>query len=64
MAEYMCPHCHDEVGFAGFARVTWCNECGHPLTMLDLLPIRPGAKRAEPPSEPTINPPEEPAALA
>ncbi len=64
MAEYLCPHCHHEVGFAAFARVTWCNECGHPLTMLDLLPIRPGDKRAEPPTEPTTNPPEEPAALA
>jgi hypothetical protein len=63
MAHYMCPHCHDEVDVTGFARVTWCNACGHPLTMLDLLPIRPGTKRAEPQAEPT-NPPEEPAALA
>jgi hypothetical protein len=29
--------------------VTWCNGCGQPLTLLDLLPIRPGITSAEPP---------------
>jgi hypothetical protein len=29
------------VDFDGLARVTWCNACGQPLSMYDLLPIRP-----------------------
>jgi hypothetical protein len=46
MAHYECPNCHDVVAFDGFARVTWCNACGSPVTMLDLLPV--SAVRAEP----------------
>ena len=38
MAHYLCPHCEDVVDFDGLARVTWCNGCGQPLSMFDLLP--------------------------
>ncbi len=41
MAHYLCPHCEDVVELDGLARVTWCNACGQPLSMYDLLPIRP-----------------------
>jgi hypothetical protein len=36
------------VGADGLARVIWCNGCGQPLTLLDLLPIRPGIASTEP----------------
>jgi hypothetical protein len=62
MAHYRCPTCHDEVDVKGFARVTWCNACGQPLTMLDLLPVRPVLERSEP--GPASAHEEEPAALA
>jgi hypothetical protein len=41
MAHYLCPHCEDVVDMDGLARVTWCNACGQPLSMYDLLPVRP-----------------------
>jgi hypothetical protein len=41
MAHYLCPHCEDVVDFDGLSRVTWCNGCGQPLSMFDLLPLRP-----------------------
>jgi hypothetical protein len=40
MAHYLCPHCEDLVDFDGMARVIWCNGCGQPLSMFDLLPLR------------------------
>ena len=40
MAHYLCPHCEDVVDVDGLARVTWCNGCGQPLCMFDLLPLR------------------------
>jgi NAD-dependent SIR2 family protein deacetylase len=49
MAHYRCPSCNDVVDLDGLARVTWCNGCGQPLTLLDLLPIRPGITSTEPP---------------
>lgn len=45
MAHYLCPHCEDVVDFDGLARVTWCNGCGQPLSMFDLLPLRPAISR-------------------
>jgi hypothetical protein len=48
MAHYLCPHCEDVVDCDGTGRVTWCNGCGQPLSMFDLLPIRPAITR-EPP---------------
>lgn len=48
MAHYLCPHCEDVVDFDGLARVTWCNACGQPLSMFDLLPVRPAMTRSEP----------------
>jgi uncharacterized protein (DUF983 family) len=45
MAHYLCPHCEDVVDFDGLARVTWCNACGQPLSMFDLLPVRPAITR-------------------
>jgi hypothetical protein len=56
MAHYLCPHCKDVVEFDGLARVTWCNACGQPLTMLDLLPVRPGMVRGEPLSPEGVEP--------
>jgi hypothetical protein len=47
MAHYLCPHCNDVVDADGLARVSWCNACGQPLSMFDLLPVRP-AITAEP----------------
>jgi hypothetical protein len=49
MAHYLCPHCEDVVDFDGRSRVTWCNGCGQPLSMFDLLPLRPAiaGERAE-----------------
>ena len=41
MAHYLCPHCQGMVDIDGLARVTWCNACGQPLSMYDLLPLRP-----------------------
>lgn len=52
MAHYLCPHCEDVVDFDGLARVTWCNGCGQPLSMFDLLPVRPAMTR-EPAAEVT-----------
>jgi hypothetical protein len=48
MTHYRCPACNDVVDLDGLARVTWCNGCGQPLTLLDLLPIRPGISSPEP----------------
>ncbi len=48
MAHYLCPHCEDVVDFDGLARVTWCNGCGQPLSMFDLLPLRPAITREQP----------------
>jgi hypothetical protein len=48
MAHYLCPHCEDVVDFDGLARVTWCNGCGQPLSMFDLLPLRPAITTREP----------------
>lgn len=45
MAHYLCPHCEDVVDVNGLARVTWCNACGQPLSMFDLLPLRPAISR-------------------
>mgnify|MGYP000055862526 CR=1 FL=1 len=45
MAHYLCPHCEDVVDFDGLARVIWCNGCGQPLSMFDLLPLRPTITR-------------------
>jgi hypothetical protein len=45
MAHYLCPHCEDVVDFDGRSRVTWCNGCGQPLSMFDLLPLRPAIAR-------------------
>ena len=41
MAHYLCPHCDDVVDVESLARVTWCDSCGQPLSMFDLLPVRP-----------------------
>ena len=59
MAHYLCPHCEDVVDFDGLARVTWCNGCGQPLSMFDLLPLRPAITR-----EPADAQEEAPSALA
>jgi hypothetical protein len=45
MAQYLCPHCEEVVDMDGTSRVTWCNACGQPLSMFDLLPIRPAMTR-------------------
>ena len=50
MAHYLCPHCEDVVDYDGLARVIWCNGCGQPLSMFDLLPLRPAMTR-EPAAE-------------
>lgn len=59
MAHYLCPHCEDVVDFDGLSRVTWCNGCGQPLSMFDLLPLRPAIT-----GEPTESQEEAPPALA
>jgi uncharacterized protein YlaI len=59
MAHYLCPHCEDVVDFDGLSRVTWCNGCGQPLSMFDLLPLRPAITRG-----PTDAQEEAPSALA
>jgi hypothetical protein len=59
MAHYLCPHCEDVVDFDGLSRVTWCNGCGQPLSMFDLLPLRPAITR-----EPADSQEEAPPALA
>jgi hypothetical protein len=48
MAHYLCPHCEDVVDFDGLSRVTWCNGCGQPLSMFDLLPLRPAIANRDP----------------
>jgi hypothetical protein len=48
MAHYLCPHCEDVVELDNLARVTWCNACGQPLSMFDLLPVRPAIARTPP----------------
>jgi hypothetical protein len=45
MAHYLCPHCEDVVDYDGHVRVIWCNGCGQPLSMFDLLPLRPAMTR-------------------
>jgi hypothetical protein len=49
MTHYRCPCCDDVVDADGLARVIWCNGCGQPLTLLDLLPVRPGITEAKAP---------------
>jgi len=58
MAHYLCPHCDDVVEVEGAARVTWCNACGQPLSMFDLLPVRPAI------AEPATTQEDKPPALA
>lgn len=50
MAHYLCPSCDEVVDVGGSSRVTWCNACGQPLSMFDLLPVRPAivAESAQP----------------
>jgi hypothetical protein len=59
MAHYLCPHCDDVVDVESLARVTWCNACGQPLSMFDLLPVRPAIT-----AEPAKTQEEKPPALA
>ena len=59
MANYLCPNCDDVVDIEGAARVTWCNACGQPLSMFDLLPVRPAIT-----PEPTESQEDKPPALA
>jgi hypothetical protein len=51
MAHYLCPNCEDVVDFDGLSRVTWCNGCGQPLSMFDLLPLRPAITGESPESQ-------------
>ena len=59
MAHYLCPHCEDVVDVDALSRVTWCNACGQPLSMFDLVPIRPAIIR-----EPADAQEDKPAAMA
>ena len=59
MAHYLCPNCDDVVDLDGTARVTWCNSCGQPLSMFDLLPVRPAIT-----TEPAKTQEDKPPALA
>ncbi len=42
MPRYLCPSCHEVTEPSGAARYAWCTACGQPLSLFDLLPVRPG----------------------
>lgn len=42
MPRYLCPSCHDVTEPSGASRYAWCTACGQPLSLFDLLPVRPG----------------------
>lgn len=54
MQRYLCPACHEVSEATGASRYAWCIACGQPLSLTDLLPVRPGVptRREEMPPEP------------
>lgn len=53
MQRYLCPACHEVSEATGASRYAWCTACGQPLSLTDLLPVRPGMPtRREEISEP------------
>ncbi len=54
MQRYLCPSCREVTEASGASRYAWCTACGQPLSLFDLLPVRPGvpvrneAETAEP----------------
>jgi hypothetical protein len=42
MQRYLCPSCHEVTEASGASRYAWCTACGQPLSLFDLLPVRPG----------------------
>jgi predicted amidophosphoribosyltransferase len=51
MPRYLCPSCHEVTEPSGAARYAWCTACGQPLSLFDLLPVRPGVPpRSEEPA--------------
>jgi hypothetical protein len=56
MQRYLCPSCHEVTEASGASRYAWCLACGQPLSLFDLLPVRPGVparteEAAQPPVE-------------
>jgi hypothetical protein len=43
MQRYLCPSCHAVTEASVASRYAWCTACGQPLSLFDLLPVRPGA---------------------
>jgi hypothetical protein len=53
MQRYLCPACNEVSEAIGASRYAWCTACGGPLSLFDLLPVRPGVPaRAGDPAEP------------
>jgi hypothetical protein len=42
MQRYLCPTCNEVSEAVGASRYAWCSACGQPLSLFDLLPVRPG----------------------
>jgi hypothetical protein len=42
MPRYLCPGCGEVTQLGGTSRFDFCPACGQPLTVEDLMPIRPG----------------------
>jgi hypothetical protein len=47
MTRYMCPSCHEVVETVP-VRFAFCPGCGGPLTIHDVLPVLPIARREQP----------------
>jgi hypothetical protein len=47
MQRYLCPACNEVSEAIGASRYAWCTACGAPLSLFDLLPVRPGVPARE-----------------
>jgi hypothetical protein len=47
MQRYLCPTCNEVSEAVGASRYAWCTACGAPLSLFDLLPVRPGVPARE-----------------
>jgi hypothetical protein len=61
MQRYLCPSCHGVTEASVSSRYAWCTACGQPLSLFDLLPVRPGVPaRREKGSTPVVEAPRTP----
>ena len=55
MQRYLCPSCQAITQASVASRYAWCTACGQPLSLFDLLPVRPGVPlRSDEPVAPAL----------